>query len=462
VSSIPDKPPLEAVGEFVAAVDWADLPERVKERTLGRLLDGIAVAFAGADSPVGVHSAELARRGALGEGSATHWLTGDRGPAEACAFNNTVAMQSILLLDGGLGGHPGSHVVPAAMAVTEAAGGSGKDLLAAIAAGYEVQARFDTGTLRVAPQRQGVRGTPILGCFGAAAAASRASRLSGEQATSALAYATSLAFPTIWEPVWGLKTDERSVQNAGNTLNGVLAARLAEAGFRGSATALDGDGGLYAAWLGEEDERPELVADLGADWISEDTLIHAYPAGGGSLGPIFCAMKVADDHGRDPERIESVVVKRFSWRANSAYVDRGPFTTVEQAVVSTYFGVACALVHGGDWAAIKRGLGDPRVDALAQNIEVTADPTLKHFKESAIEVTFTDGEVARADTTQMPEVLLKPTWAEMVERVERILPEVPVGARADLVAAVEELPGAADTHRLREAVVACAAGIDAA
>jgi 2-methylcitrate dehydratase PrpD len=452
---------LAHVGDFVADVRWDQLPTRVRDRTLVRLLDGLAVAFAGYDSPVGASSSRLARLGRLGSGQATYWLTGEQGPAAACAFVNTAAMQSILLLDGGLGGHPGSHIVPAAVAAAEAAEGTGQDLLDAIVAGYEVQTRFDTGQLRIAPQRHGLRGTPILGCFGAAAAAARATSLDGELSTTALAYAASLAFPVIWEPVLGLKTDERSAQNAGNTLNGVLAAHLAEAGFLGSPTALEGEGGLYAAWLDGDEEHPDLLTGLGDAWVSEDTFIHAYPTGGGSLGPIYCAVEIAKRYAPRVADIEAVEVKRFNWRKNSAYVDRGPFTTVESAIVSTYFGVACGLVHGGDWPAMRRGLGDPVVDALAQKIDVTADPTLSHFMESSVAVTLTDGTSVSVDSRDMPEVLLKPTWAQMVQRLAAVVPVLSDPVRAELVAAVEALPEAADLARLRRAMQACAREVSA-
>ena len=68
--------------------------------------------------------------------------------------------------------HPGPCVIPAALATAELIGANGPQLLTALAAGYEVQARI-AGDFIPATQARGFRCSPIYGTLGAAIATAK-------------------------------------------------------------------------------------------------------------------------------------------------------------------------------------------------------------------------------------------------------------------------------------------------
>src|SRR6185503_4730743 len=86
-------------------------------------------------------------------------------------------------------------IVPAALAVAETRGASGRDLIAAVVAGYEIEAAM-TADLIPRSNEQGFRSSPTYGPFGAAAAAGCALGLNEDQLTHALGYAATFAAGT--------------------------------------------------------------------------------------------------------------------------------------------------------------------------------------------------------------------------------------------------------------------------
>src|ERR687886_103337 len=104
---------------------------------------------------------------------ATLWLQGFRGPANTVALGLGVMMHSFELDDYHSGAklHPGAVVIPAALAVAERQGASGRDVLRAIVAGYELMIRTSLAAGTLSMRRRGWHITGLCGTLGAAAAA---------------------------------------------------------------------------------------------------------------------------------------------------------------------------------------------------------------------------------------------------------------------------------------------------
>src|SRR5207302_8792031 len=151
----------------------------------------------------------------------------------------------------------------------ELAGSSGRDLLEAYIAGFELECRLG---LVMNPRHYHERGwhcTSSIGTLGAAAAASRLLRLDAAATVHALGIAASSAC--------GLKENLGSMVkplHAGMAArNGLTAARLAKAGFVASDRAIDGPQGYLAAM---DSQKPaaafqDVIADLGSRWEIIDT-----------------------------------------------------------------------------------------------------------------------------------------------------------------------------------------------
>ena len=178
-----------AFGRFLVNLSYEDLPAGVSEGAKSRMLDALSVSFNGSTLPHG----QVALRSIRGS-KGTCTILGEQTKAAAAdaAFVNAVLGHSTLHEDVGGGGHPGTYIIPVALAVGEGRGGAGQDLLTAVITGYEAAARL---TQAVPPElmARGFRAVPALGVFGAVAAADKIMRLTEEPMAAALDLAANMA-----------------------------------------------------------------------------------------------------------------------------------------------------------------------------------------------------------------------------------------------------------------------------
>lgn len=439
----------EALGAFAAGTRAEDLPPAVVELARIRLLDTLGCGLAGRGFETTDRALALAAARA-GGGPATYWLSGGRGTVADCGFVNSVLAHTLVHDDVGQGGHPGVNVVPAALAAAEAAGAAGREVLAAVAVGYEVQARIGSGDLLHTVGDRGLRGTTATGAFGAGAAAGRVMGLGAAAMADCLAYCASLCAPGIEEPLLR-GSSERCPQTGHNTLSGVLAAELARAGYRGAPTALEGECGFYRGY-GFADGMPAAVVErLGEHWVSAgDALVFKpYPTAGWNVGPIWAAEQLVAGERVDPADVAAVRVLHTWWHRNTGYVHPGPFTTVEQALVSCPFAVAAVLLYGRyDRQSVTRGLGDPALDALAARIHVDGVATWG-LTDGSVTIVLRDGRALSATADDLPRHLVHPDWSAATDKFRRLTAGVlePDHAAA-VVDAVDGLAEAPETTGL--------------
>src|SRR5262245_13427052 len=131
----------ETIVDFVGALDEHALTERTLRHVRRRLVDSLGCAIAAIDSPPAVISRALAR-GSTATPSATALGLPQPTTVELAAFANTVMARYLDCNDmhfttRGGGGHP-SDLVSTALAVGEAVGASGAEVMTAVVAGYEL------------------------------------------------------------------------------------------------------------------------------------------------------------------------------------------------------------------------------------------------------------------------------------------------------------------------------------
>ena len=245
----------KAVANFIAETSFEKLPPEVVVQAKKAIRDFIGVSLAAhKDSAV-----QAARRMALtrdGKKESTLIGIGMKVPCEMAAFVNTVMASTLDMDDGSMGlpghprvhrGHPGGIVIPSSLAVAERKGATGRALIEAVVAGYEVA--LATAWMIGVTVLAGRTGT-----YGAAAAAAKVLGLSREEIISALNIAEAhCPFPTyafIWD-----QTDMTKEAPAWAAMTGVTSALLAQADFRGAPTIYD---------LAEHNKKP--VAALGSEW----------------------------------------------------------------------------------------------------------------------------------------------------------------------------------------------------
>ena len=153
--------------ERFGSLDLGDVPDGPREVAEQCVLDWFGVARAGATEPL----ADILRSTHAGSEGPCTVLGGARADEERAALVNGAIGHALDFDDTSplMGGHPTVPVLPAALAVVEATGRTGADLLTAYVVGHEVQARIGAA-IGVDHYRRGWHQTATVGVFGAAAA----------------------------------------------------------------------------------------------------------------------------------------------------------------------------------------------------------------------------------------------------------------------------------------------------
>jgi len=215
------------------------------------LLDYLGATLAGMDEG----PSRLVRDWVNGQGGcgvSTVLGTSTKVPSHMAALANGTAGHMIELDDvhSACIGHPAVAVIPAALALAEARGLTGRQFLASVVAGYEVMARL--GAYMGISHYRVWHPTATLGAMGAAAAAVQALNLNEEQAVNAISIAATMASGLREVFVGG--SNCKHIHPGLAARNGVMAAELALAGFTGPETAIEGGMGFREAHSGAGNE----------------------------------------------------------------------------------------------------------------------------------------------------------------------------------------------------------------
>jgi 2-methylcitrate dehydratase PrpD len=259
------------LGQFIADLSPNRLPEEAVRVARMGIIDCIGTMIAGRKEDCVRIMREVL---APADGPATITFGPGKGPAPEVAWINGTAAHALDYDDVGLRGHPSTVLVPAILAEAETLGSSGADIIVAYIAGYETWAelfRRDTGLLH----KKGWHPTGLYGAVGAAAACASLRRLDADKAAQAIALGASQSsglmanFGTMTKPF-----------HAGKAAHaGIMAARLAEAGFTASTDALEHPQGFLSAISveGHPDRSSDSVA--GKEWaiLSQGIGIKKYP-----------------------------------------------------------------------------------------------------------------------------------------------------------------------------------------
>src|ERR1044071_5515020 len=179
---------------FVAGLRYEDLPAAVVDRAKGVTLEALCSALVAHAMPPGRQALQLMQEEeAGGGGAATGVWHGAKLTRGGAAFVNTE-----IIFAGGkwdtfrMLTHPGTAILPAALAAAEVAGASGKTFLTGVAAGYEVMERMAAEFIPTVMAR-GFHAGPVFGIFGGAVAAAKIGGLDAEQIHGAIAQCVNLA-----------------------------------------------------------------------------------------------------------------------------------------------------------------------------------------------------------------------------------------------------------------------------
>jgi len=365
--------------EFAAGLDYAALPESVREHLYVFLLDYLRVASLGQRMVWSAWAANLARE-LGGNGHASILFSADRTDPERATFVNTTYAGSIDADDVHVGAmlHPGCIVISAALAIGETRGLAGDKILAAIAAGYENMIRIG---LAIQPShfRRGFQSTATCGGFGAATAA--ASLLfTGKDRTTRIAETLGLvaSFSGGLTQFYHSGSTVKRIHAAHAAGEGVHAALLAEAGFTGPTDILEGKDGFARAYADGHDFDKGL-AGIGTIWRLLEPAIKPHACSARVLSAIEAAAALCQEHQLRVADIKAI-------RVGIPKVIQGRLTTaapadIQAAQMSLPFCMAMVLARGKDLPAgytlnvddFKAALADPQVMAISRRVECVLD-----------------------------------------------------------------------------------------
>jgi len=380
----------ERLAAYAAAAKFDDFPQVAVERAKQCLIDAVACAIFGAQFP---WSAML-----LDEALAT----GAGGPCRVPGVpGKTLHVPQAALVLGafshafeydnlrkpGAGVHAGATVALPALAMAQAVNASGKDLLTAIVAATEVMFRLGAATLHSA-EHVGFHAPGLTGPFGSAAACASLMRLSPRETAHAFGIAGSLAGGLLAFAKAGSGGMVKRLHLGRAAESGVLAARLAQRGYEGPRTVIEGRYGVLEAFC-EETDPALLTQGLGRVFEIERVCFKRYPCHVTAHVPVQLVRSLMATHGFGGGDIRAITIEA-SGKVVSHHNEREP-ADIMLAQYSVPFCVAIAAYHDPLDPAVfcDQTVRDPRVRALAQAIRVSGSEAIKGWA-ARVEVTLKD------------------------------------------------------------------------
>ena len=354
------------LARWVADLRYEDLPAAVVDRAKGVTLQALASALLGSESGGGQQAVDLiteeetgVRSGATIMVHGTKVTRGGAAYANAALVNAGGKWDTFRMLT-----HAGTSIIPGAFVAAETAGASGRDFLTGIAAGYEVMNRLSADYVPTVMAR-GFHPGVLFGIFGPAVAAAKILGFTEDQVHGTISLCVALAI------------GGRGIREQGSARNAMLAVALAGqgGGGGGDSRVLEGDGGFYWAYAGNNEGQltysfvgetqtslDRITANLGEDWLFLETLYRIYSTAGYNIAHVDVTAQLCEENDiryEDVDRVEAVVNWLETQYPTPAFPTSRQDLDVEPTPGSTRYYSAYGVVQRGFPLLGLRGAPDP-------------------------------------------------------------------------------------------------------
>lgn len=387
---------------FVHDTMLAELPNPVVVNGKKSILDGLGLALSGSVAQSGAYVRRHLDDLALGNGPATVIGWNRKLAPRFAAFANGVGIhaddyddtQLAVAKDRvyGLLTHPTAPALPAALALGEALGSSGAEVMLAYHIGVEVECKI-AEAINPRHYQTGFHATATCGTFAAASVASRLMDLNVEQIQRALSIAGSQSaglrenFGTMTKPFHAGRSSE----------SGVAAAQFASYGWTATDVILEAPRGFFSAAGGGYDSDA-IQGKLGNPWTFDNPGVSIKPHPSGSLThPGMTEMlRLIRENNIKAEDVQSVRVGTNSNMPN-ALIHHQPANEL-QAKFSMEFCMAILLLEG------RAGLNEfndetvlrPDVKAMIEKVDFVIDDRAEaagfNLMTTYIDIKLNDGQ----------------------------------------------------------------------
>jgi 2-methylcitrate dehydratase PrpD len=391
----------QTLAEFINRLTYQDLPADVIRWVKMNLLDSLGICLYAGDMPWSKIVVKQIRE--LG-GKEECTIIGYRKKTSrlyAALANGTLAHG--LEFDNAHWSHvhPGPPTVCAALSIAEREKRSGKDLLTAIAAGFEVAVSVGKAVFP-SHRYRGFQPTATIGTFGAATAAGKLMKLDEDGMINCLGLAGTQAAGL---NEWIHSGDMSKRIHAGKAaMNGVLAALWAEKGLTGPISVFEGGDGFFKAYADQADHH--YIEDIGKQFDLINIMIKPYATCADFHGAIRLVLQLQKDHHLKAEDIEKVWIGADTI---SKKYDSKKLETLLHAQMHYSVTIAIVLLEADGFidAFLKR-YQDPKVKELAERIDIVVDPEVdKAFPQKwgvKVEITTKDGKQYRGSEEDRPKM----------------------------------------------------------
>ena len=349
---------------FLDNFELGKIPDSVVLEAKRSVLDTMGCMIAGIDTPLGKGLHKLADRFTDRKGVTVLGLETSITPFMAAMCNSYMAnahdaddghRRSRL--------HAGGIIIPAALAVAQENGSTGKQFLEAIILGFELGYRAGIATTTW----DAYHGSAMGSTFGAAAAAGRLLGLSSEQIINAMGIAEMQA-PNCMLMGW-IESRKIPMVKEGmgwSAASGIMSAYMAQSGITGALTIFNGKQEICG------------IEKLGKDFELNHHYFKPHPGCRWTHVPLQTLQALMAEKKIDFKDIQKITIKTLTKAAN---LDDPIPLTMEDAQYSIPFVIAANLVDGefGPDQMRQKKLNDPKILAIAQKVDVEAAPEFDKF-----------------------------------------------------------------------------------
>lgn len=370
-------PLTRSFGKFASELKFEHLPKRAVDAVLTAYTDSVAVMYSGVGFPLVKHARAVSNTVGLVKESRL-FLGSERAAAFDAALINSAALGAGVFDDVAFGGtHTSVALLPAIFAEADILGSSGKDIITAYAAGYEVEARIMERD-KDSYASKGWHASANFGSIAGAAALSNLRKFNAEQTTRAIGIAAAMTGGI----VQSFDYDIGPFQVARGSATGVMASRLAASGVSASDEAIEKPGrGILSAMSPKGNvDLDTPVDDLGRAWRLETVGIHVkqYPCGNmmqRALDGVFDIVRKHDVKPGDVAKIEVLISL-----AQFEVISKSPSTSTVHVVPSHNIGanVAAALIERKvDFGVLTLDFYKrPDAQAIVKLVEIVPDSSI--------------------------------------------------------------------------------------
>lgn len=321
----------QQLSDYFCSCQFEQLPIDVLQKTKNALIDFVGVAIGGISTPQGQNFLKIAKSFGYSKQGSTVLGTFGKVPLLEAAFLNGSIGHCLQYDDGSsLGmGHPGAVIIPSALAVAEETQASGKDVLLAIALGYEGFARIGYA-LNPFHFQQGFNPTGTVGNIGSAITASKLYGHSSDTMVQAIGLSGSVSGGLLEFAVTGTESTYFTTGHSSRT--GVLAAISAESGITGPSSILEGKKGIFKT-MSHQFVETRVIEGLGSVFRMLKTYEKLYPTCRHTHPTIEAIIQMKAESNFDFSKIKKIEINTYSVAADECdYPNPNTVTGLENSL----------------------------------------------------------------------------------------------------------------------------------